>query len=118
MPYPVTKFQILSAQPDIAAAFYSGLFGWRFETNNPLGYREIQTGSEIGIEGGIWPAPPQTTAFVQLFIQSDDVESTVKKAQELGACVIVRPSELPGGERMAVLTDPTGLAFAIWKPRG
>lgn len=117
MTHPVTRFQILSAQPDITAAFYSRLFGWRIDADNPMGYREIHTGSDMGIQGGIWPAPPQAPAFVQLFIQSDDIEATAKKAQELGARVIVQPSVLPGGDRMAVLTDTTGLAFAIWKPR-
>jgi predicted enzyme related to lactoylglutathione lyase len=118
MPHPVTKFQILSAQPDVTAAFYGGLFGWRTDANNPMGYREIHTGSDSGIQGGIWPAPPQARPFVQLFIQSDDLEATAKKAQELGARVVVPPSALPDGDCMAVLTDPTGLAFAIWKPRG
>jgi uncharacterized protein len=117
MPRPVMKFQILSAQPDVTAAFYGGLFGWRTDADNPMGYREIDTGSNSGIQGGIWPAPPQAPAFVQLFIQSDDVEATAKKAQELGARLVVPPAELPGGDRMAVLTDPTGLAFAIWNPR-
>jgi uncharacterized protein len=117
MSHPVTKFQILSAQPDATAAFYCGLFGWRTDTNNPMGYREIHTGSDVGIQGGIWPAPPQAAPFVQLFIQSDDVDATTKKAQELGARVIVPPAVLSDGDSMAVLTDPTGLAFAIWKPR-
>jgi predicted enzyme related to lactoylglutathione lyase len=117
MPHPVTKFQILSAQPDVTAAFYAGLFGWRIDTNNPLGYREIHTGSDVGIHGGIWPAPPQADTFVQLFIQSDDVGITVKKAQELGARVVVPAAALPDGDCMAVLTDPMGLPFAIWKPR-
>jgi predicted enzyme related to lactoylglutathione lyase len=116
MPHPVTRFQILSAQPDRTAAFYSALFGWRIDADNPMGYREIHTGSAIGIQGGIWPAPPQSPAFVQLFVQSDDVEADVRKAQELGARVMVPPSVLPGGERMAVLTDTTGLPFAIWTP--
>jgi hypothetical protein len=51
-------------------------------------------------------APP----FVQLFIESDDLEVTAKKAQELGARVIVPPTALPKGDWMAVLADPTGLA--------
>jgi len=118
MPHPVTNFQILSAQPDATANFYSELFGWRIGSNNPLGYRVIDTGSGAGIQGGIWPAPPQASPFVQLFIQSDDIIATAKRAKELGARVIVEPAVLPEGDSMAVLADPTGLAFAIWKPRG
>jgi len=45
------------------------------------------------------------------------VESIAKKAQEPGACLIFGPAALPDGDWMAVLTYPTGLAFAIWKPR-
>jgi predicted enzyme related to lactoylglutathione lyase len=118
MAHPVTKFQFLSAQPDATASFYSGLFGWRIDANNSMGYREIQTGSDAGIQGGIWPAPPQAPAFVQLFVQSDDVEATAKKAQEMGARVIVPPTALPEGDVMAVLVDPMGMAFAVWRPRG
>lgn len=73
-----------------------------------MGYREIHTGSDTGIQGGIWPAPPQAHAFVQLFIQSDDVGTTAKKAQELGARMIVQPAALPDGDQMAVLSDPQG----------
>jgi len=118
VPHPVTKFQIVSAQPDVTAAFYTGLFGWRTDADNPMGYREIHTGSDAGIQGGIWPAPAHASAFVQLFIQSDDVEATARKAQELGARLIVQPTALPEGDRMAVLVDPAGMAFAIWRPRG
>jgi len=117
MPHPVTKFQIVSAQPELTAAFYSVLFGWRTDADNPMGYREIHTGSDAGIQGGIWPAPPQAPSFVQLFVQSDDVEGIAKRAQELGARLIVGPAALPDGDWMAVFTDPTGMAFAIWKPR-
>ena len=87
------------------------------DANNAMGYREIHTGSGLGIQGGIWPAPPQAPSFVQLFIQSDDIEAVAKRAQELGACVVVGPAALPDGDWMAVLTDPTGLAFAVWKAR-
>jgi predicted enzyme related to lactoylglutathione lyase len=117
MPHPVTKFQILSPKPDVTAVFYADLFGWRTDSDNAMAYREIHTGSDIGIQGGIWPGPPQSPSFVQLFVQSDDVEVSAKRAQELGARVIVGPAALPDGDWMAVLTDPTGLAFAIWKPR-
>jgi uncharacterized protein len=117
MPHPVTKFQMLSAQPDVTAVFYADLFGWRTDANNAMGYREIHTGSDVGIQGGIWPAPSRATSFVQLFIQSEDVEAVAKRAQELGARLIVGPAALPDGDWMAVLTDPTGLAFAVWKPR-
>jgi predicted enzyme related to lactoylglutathione lyase len=117
MSNPVTRFQILSKTPDETGAFYTRLFGWRVNSDNALGYREIDTGSKEGIQGGIWPAPPQAPSFVQLFVSVADVKGTVGKAQELGAKLIIPPTMLPDGDEMAVLHDPTGLPFAVWHAR-
>lgn len=113
---PVTQFQILSRNPDLSAAFYSKLFGWSVNADNPLGYRMLNTGSDRGIHGGIWPAPPEANAFVQLFVEVDDMAARIESAVALGARVIIPPQTLPAGERMAVIQDPEGIAVALWSP--
>ncbi|HXM43882.1 MAG TPA: VOC family protein [Bryobacteraceae bacterium] len=113
---PVVQFQIVSAAPEETAGFYASLFGWTVDANNPMGYRQIDTGSKAGIQGGIWPAPPHAPSFVQLFIGVADVKSSVAQAVELGAKVIIPPTVLPEGEEMAVLHDPQGMSFAVWQP--
>ena len=110
---PVVEFQILSKSPDETADFYSKLFGWAVDANNPMGYRRIATGSANGIQGGIWPAPPQAMNFVQLFVGVDDVKGAAAKAESLGAKVIIPPATLPEGDEMAVLMDPHGMTFAV-----
>jgi uncharacterized protein len=77
---PVTQFQILSKAPEETARFYGSLFGWKIDANNPMGYRQIDTGSKEGIQGGIWPAPPRASNFVQLFMRVEDVGASVEKA--------------------------------------
>jgi predicted enzyme related to lactoylglutathione lyase len=114
MANPVMQFQILSKTPGETAQFYSTLFGWSIDADNPMGYRRIATGSTEGIQGGVWPAPPQSPDFVQLFVAVDDVKSSVRKAEDLGAKLIIPPTMLPEGEEMAVLHDPFGLSFAVW----
>src|SRR3954453_3426578 len=109
MPNPVMQFQIISKKPDETAQFYSELFGWSIDADNPMGYRRIMTGSEHGIQGGIWPAPRQAPTFVQLFITVDNLESNVKRAVELGAKILIPPTTLPEGDAMAVLHDPQGM---------
>jgi uncharacterized protein len=109
---PVVRWQILSADPDATARFYRGLFGWQISQDNALGYREVAAGAG-GIGGGIWPAPPGTPPFVQLFTHVPDVAACVAEAERLGATVLVPPSALPDGDVMAVLRDPLGLVFAV-----
>jgi predicted enzyme related to lactoylglutathione lyase len=111
----VTQFQIISKTPDETASFYSALFAWRVDANNPMGYRRIDTGSPEGIQGGIWPAPPQAAAFVQLLVTVQDVKEAVKRAVDLGAKVIIPPTMLPEGEEMAILHDPQGMSFGVWR---
>lgn len=114
MTNPVTQFQILSKEPEACAKFFGDLFGWTVHSANPMGYRQIDTGSREGIQGGIWPAPPQAPEFAQLFISVADVKGVCAKAQNLGARVLIPPTALPDGDEMAVLHDPRGLPFAVW----
>jgi predicted enzyme related to lactoylglutathione lyase len=116
MSNPVLQFQILSKSPEETARFYSSLFDWKVDANNPMGYRQISTGSKEGIQGGIWPAPPQAPNFVQLFVGVDDVKAAVQRAEQLGAKQIIPPTVLPDGSEMAVLLDPQEMSFAVWRP--
>jgi predicted enzyme related to lactoylglutathione lyase len=113
---PVVRWQILSKNPEAHASFYCKLFDWTVDASNALGYRELCTGSERGIDGGVWPAPPEAHSFVQLFVDVDDVAGAVERATALGAQVIVAPQVLPDGDEMAILLDPQGLSFAVVKP--
>jgi uncharacterized protein len=113
MGQPVTVWQIVTRQPEKTQAFYAELFGWEINADNAMGYRTVDTGSERGIDGGIWPAPPEAYDFVQLFVEVEDVAATVKRVTALGGKVIVPPQKLPDGDEMAVLQDPVGITFGL-----
>ena len=113
---PVMQWQIVAKDPDSVASFYSKLFGWKVQARNALGYREISTGAGRGIDGGVWPAPPEASALVQLYIEVDDIDRHVEKAVTLGASVIVPKSVLPDGDAIAVIVDPAGLSFGLFEP--
>jgi uncharacterized protein len=112
---PVVQWQIVTKDPGAVTDFYASLFGWRVRTNNALGYREIDTQSPRGINGGVWPSPPEGHNLVQLFIEVDDVDAYIEKAAKLGAQVIVPRSELPDGDALAIILDPAGLSFGLYR---
>jgi uncharacterized protein len=117
MSNPIVRWQILSPEPAKSAAFYEKLFDWKLSRTNELGYRELSSGVNGSIDGGIWPAPPAERSFVQLFIEVDDIDASVARAMKLGAQVLVPKSALPDGDVMAVLQDPTGLSFGVCRLR-
>jgi predicted enzyme related to lactoylglutathione lyase len=45
----------------------------------------------------------------------DDVANSLKTAESLGAKVVIPLQKLPDGDEMAVLTDPDGIPFALFK---
>lgn len=118
MANPVFEFQIISKDPDGTGRFYCELFGWSVSSDSATGHRRIDTGSREGIQGGIWPAPPQAPNFVQLFVAVHDVAAVVSKAETIGARLLIAPTTLPEGDEIAVLHDPQGMPFVVCRREG
>jgi uncharacterized protein len=113
---PVMQWQILAKEPDKLVDFYTKLFDWDINTNNALNYRMVDTGSERGINGGIWPAPPQGPSMVSLYVEVDDVGAYASRATELGGKVVMPPQKLPDGDEMAIILDVEGIPVGLFKP--
>jgi predicted enzyme related to lactoylglutathione lyase len=119
MANPVMRWQILTKQPKKLEEFYSALFGWKVSGDNPLGYRQVDTASTEGIPGGFWPiSEKEGHSMVQLFIRVGDLKASAKKAESLGARIVIPPQTLPEGDEMAVAVDPDGIPFAMFRSAG
>jgi hypothetical protein len=57
-------------------------------------------------------APPSWLVY----IGTPDVDATAAAAERLGGKVLKAPADIPGVGRFAVLCDPQGAAFALFKP--
>jgi predicted enzyme related to lactoylglutathione lyase len=49
------------------------------------------------------------------YVESDNVDDTARKASSLGGKVIVNPTDIPGTGRFAVVQDPQGATFGIYR---
>jgi hypothetical protein len=101
-----------------AKGFYSDVFGWGAETSEmgDMKYTEWKRGDQS--IGGMMDMPPQMPAamppFWLVYFGVDDTDASVAQARELGAGVMVEPTDIPAG-RFAVLGDPNGAGFGIIK---
>jgi predicted enzyme related to lactoylglutathione lyase len=119
-PPPLAMFswhELATTDNEAAFAFYSNLFGWDAITRmdmGPLGVYLVfgQNGVQ---KGGIYNKPPDHPAAPNWlpYAHVPNVDTSVGVAQSGGATVMIGPMEVPGGSRIAVITDPTGAAFAI-----
>ena len=112
-------YQLNTPDPAAALAFYQPLLGWSPQTWQPEGsppYTMICRG-EIPI-GGMMAMPPEADgapAHWLVYIGADDVDATFEKAIAAGGKAFVPPMDIPETGRFAVLADPWGAMFALWK---
>ena len=104
--------------PQRGAKFYSDLFGWIMEKgeNDSSDYIHIRNGENH--IGGIPPAhhrDPHAPAHWLIYFQVADVEATAAKAQELGGKILMPPRKMEGVGSFAIISDPQGAVFAIFK---
>ena len=123
MSHTVVHFEIPADQPERAVEFYRELFGWKVEhMGGPMDYWLVQTvpsdaegrPTEPGVNGGLMRRmmPGQTPVN---YISVENVDQFARKAESLGAKVVVPKMPVPGMGWFAQLTDTEGNIFAIWE---
>jgi predicted enzyme related to lactoylglutathione lyase len=103
---PVVHWQIDAKDPAKTQSFYGELFDWQIDANNPWSYGLVNTGGDGGINGGI--GPTQDANRVVFFVQVDDLQGYLDKAERLGARTLMPPTEVPGAVTMAMFADLEG----------
>jgi uncharacterized protein len=102
------------ATPDLDAsrAFYGEVFGWEMDAaDNPMNYSMVTNGGRMN--GGARPPQQGEPPHWLVYFGTDDVDATLRRAQELGGGVLAGPVEIGVG-RMGVVRDPQGAVFAVF----
>ena len=121
----VVHFEIIGKDGKRLQDFYSSLFDWKIDANNPMNYGMVEAGEEMpapgtgdshqhaGIGGGIGQSDggPQVTFSVQV----TSIEDTLRKAESMGGQTIMPPMEVPGGPTIAQFRDPEGNVIGLVK---
>lgn len=109
--------ELQSSDPETAAAFYSGLFGWETQPMEEDGKLVYVTISNAGwMNGGIMPTEQQdgVPSYWLPYFTVPSSEGAIWKALELGGEALVGPLDIGAG-RISVLRDPQGATFAIYE---
>jgi len=107
---------------DTAAAekFYTQLFGWVPKHSAPssvMEYTEFSVGGtpSIGMMAKPKDMPAHIPSYWMPYFQVADLDASVAKAKEIGARVMVPPQEIPNTGRFAIVSDPQGAVFALFR---
>jgi predicted enzyme related to lactoylglutathione lyase len=116
MANPFCYTELHSRDPKKAQHFYSRLFDWKFDEAEPTPvgpYVQVHPGegNEVGLMTAQGGAPSHWLSYIRV----DDLETSVRKARELGAELLVDVAEVPDTGWFAVLADPAGAHFGLFQ---
>lgn len=90
--------------------FYSQVFDWQLDTNNPGGYGMVRQGEMTGGIGATQTGEPEHVTF---YVHTDDPEATLRRVEELGGRVVMPLTEVAPQTIIALFTDPEGHLIGI-----
>jgi uncharacterized protein len=114
MGQPVVHFEVIGQDGEKLRGYYSDLFGWEIDADNPMGYGVVQRDGNTnadgaGIGGGVGGGPDGYDGHVTFYVEVPDVEAGLAKAEELGGSRVMGPDEVPGmGITLGHFADPEG----------
>jgi predicted enzyme related to lactoylglutathione lyase len=113
VPSPVVHFEVIGKDGEALQKFYGDLFGWKIDASNPMKYGIVEA-EEEGIAGGVGESP-SGSSHVTFYVQVDDLQAALERAEELGGKTVMPPSDVPGGPSLAQFEDPDGNMVGLVK---
>jgi hypothetical protein len=120
MGQPVVHFEVIGKDASKLQQYYSELFGWQIDADNPMGYgmvaREGNVNPEgIGIGGGVGTGPEGYEGHVTFYVEVPDVEAALAKAESLGGTRVWGPEKIMDQVELGQLNDPEGHMIGLVK---
>jgi predicted enzyme related to lactoylglutathione lyase len=118
MGQPVVHFEIAGTDAERLQSYYSELFDWEIDANNPMKYgivaRESNVNADgVGIGGGISPVPEGYPGHVTVYVEVPDVEASLARAESLGGTRMMGPEEVMDGLVIGLFNDPEGHVIGV-----
>jgi predicted enzyme related to lactoylglutathione lyase len=111
-------YDLLTANPDAAVAFYAHVIGW---TPQPFENAYTMFAGSQGPLSGVAQLPEQAANMGRPShwtgnVMVSNVDETAREAKKLGGHVYVEPSTYGPIGRLAVIGDPQGNTMNVFKP--
>lgn len=114
-PFSVCWTELMTHDVDKALGFYGELVGWTAEDMGPdmkvLKVGDKMVGSVRKMPEEAHGAPSHWLNYVLV----PEVDAYQAKSEKLGATTLKGDTEIPGMGRFAIVQDPTGAVYTLWK---
>lgn len=110
-------FELHSADPDKAIAFFKATFGWAIDRWGDQPYWALHTGEKgaAGINGGLVKSrdgQPRTVNVVNV----PSIDPAIESIRKNGGTIVVEKMAVPTVGWVAYFLEPTGNLMGVWQP--
>jgi predicted enzyme related to lactoylglutathione lyase len=112
MSNPIVHLEVTGQDGAKLQSFFSDLFGWELNADNPMNYGVGQLNDSVGV--GVGPAPegPGAATF---YVGVASVADALAKAESLGGKTVMGPMSVPEGPTIGLFTDPEGHMVGVFE---
>ena len=111
-------YELMTSDSSSALKFYPAVTGWGTDEFDKV-QNTMWTADDVPLGGVVQLTPEQLAHRMPShwlpYISVDDVDASAQQAAGLGGRVLFGPQDIPGTGRFAVIADPQGASFAIYR---
>ncbi|WNZ13815.1 VOC family protein [Streptomyces sp. 11x1] len=105
--------ELLTRAPERAKSFYAAVFGWSVSSGGDYPRWDIDGARFGGMITMDDKFPPEVPSHWLPYFAVEGVEDTARIVTEAGGTLLMEPTTVPEGPRIAVLRDPQGAVFGV-----
>jgi hypothetical protein len=113
MAHEIVHWELMGPDGDALAGFYEGLFGWSSEGVPGFDGYNLVAAEHAGIGGAVGEGSEQMPAYLTIYVQVDDVEAHLAKAESAGAKTVLPKTVVPGMVTFGLFADPAGNVVGV-----
>jgi predicted enzyme related to lactoylglutathione lyase len=116
-------YEVMTTNVPAATSFYHDVVGWNAKDSGMPGQSYTLLSAGPAMVGGLMPIPDEAIAMGAGpcwtgYIAVDDVDAGAGRVKAAGGAVHRPPGDIPGVGRFAVVADPHGAVFILFKGMG
>jgi len=110
---PVICWELASHDASKTVEFLRKVFDWNFEYDARTTIHELPVELTRVQGGGVFTLRRAKLPFLTIYIKVDDLDAKVKSIEENGGFIVDPPLDLPGGSRICLFNEPSGVTLAM-----
>lgn len=110
---PVVYWELASHDAGKTSEFLKQVFGWDLEYDAGTTIHELPAELTPVQGGGVFTLRRAKLPFLTIYIRVDDIDAKVQLIQAHGGLIVDAPQTLPGGARICLFNEPSGVTLAM-----